>query len=169
MFFLAHITFPTILFLTTLEMFGITYSFWHVLMFMFFSILPDTDYVFYWFYAKFKGLEYDVNTQYHHEWISHWPITYTPLIVWSIVDPSFTSIIITTAIYAHLVLDLACVGDGVMIFYPFSKKFYTVFSKTTTGYHGTEWLKRYKKLKVYKAEVTLGICLGVFLVVRFAF
>ena len=117
-----------------------------------FSILPDSDYLIRYLVAKIRREKIRLNEVQHHKWPSHWPISYLPLLVIFLMTPSVTTFLMVFGVYSHLVLDLIATGDGIMLFYPFKKNFYMILSKHTKGKMGWEWVKTYKKLRVYKLE-----------------
>ena len=66
-------------------------------------------------------------------------------------------------IVAHLFMDMFFVADGVMLFYPFSKKYYRYLSKATTGVHGKMWLRKYMTLPIFKIDTIAFVILLIIL------
>jgi hypothetical protein len=54
----------------------------------------------------------------------------------------------------HLLQDTIGSGDGIMLFYPLSKRKYGI---GLIGLHGNEWNAKYTKSRIYLVE--LAICL----------
>ena len=88
------------------------------------GILPDFDGI----YFALKGKDPRDNTFQHHMYFgSHWPITYTPLLIFLIFSFIFNFypeifLMINVGIYMHLICDSACCGDGMMWGKTYNKK-----------------------------------------------
>ena len=152
---LSHTSYPSLLFIIIARLMDIQYALFDILILIFFSLLPDLDFLFHKFVKKKK---FDLDFQ-HHKWFTHWPITYTPLLVLLFFYPNFKLFLICYGIYSHLILDTFLCGDGMMWFYPFSKKFFNFFSKKTKGKHGRDWLNVYKKTLIYKVDIVAFVIL----------
>jgi len=89
-----------------------------------FALLPDIDFVFYWM----KGKKLNAQTHTHRE-LLHSPLIFISvgfLIILSINIPlAFLFAILT---FLHFVHDSIGIGWGVQWFYPFSHRFYKLFS-----------------------------------------
>lgn len=146
---LGHVSCPTLLFILIAQLFNIQYSWSDLLILIFFSILPDFDFLFYRFVKK-KNFDSDFD---HHKWFTHWPITYTPLLILLLFFPRLKLFLICYGLYFHLILDTFLAGSGIRWLYPFSKKALNLFAKKTNSYHGEEWFKVYKKTVMWKTEI----------------
>lgn len=146
---LSHASYPSLLFIIITRLLYIQYSLSDLLILIFFSILPDIDFLFYKFIKRKK---YDSNFQ-HHKWFTHWPITYVPLLILLLFFPSLKLFLICYGLFSHLILDTFLAGDGMMWFYPFSKKFFNIFAKKTNNHHGPEWFNIYKKIFIWKIDI----------------
>lgn len=145
----SHISYPTLLFVTAAEVSHIEYSLSDLLILIFFSILPDLDFL---FHKLIKGKGFDSEYQ-HHKWFSHWPIYYTPFLILFLIFPGLKLFLICYALFCHFILDSFLAGDGIMWFYPFSKKFFNFFAKKTNNHHGQEWFNIYKKMVIWKIDI----------------
>ncbi|MFX1294433.1 MAG: metal-dependent hydrolase [Promethearchaeota archaeon] len=91
----------------------------------------------------------------HHEFPTHYPILYSPLIILVIFIPNIYTITIITTIYLHLLLDTFYTSDGIKWLYPFNRKFYVLLSDKTIGKQGAYWEKAYKTTIFFKLEFIL--------------
>ena len=146
---LSHLSYPVLAFLLLAKLFGISYSNADLVLLMAFSVLPDLDF----FYHALKRGGWQDYTLKHHKWASHWPIVYSPLIIAALIYPDRLITIACTAVYFHLFLDTFASGDGIMWFYPFSKKFYNFFSEGYRNKHGKAWFRTYLKRRLYKIDL----------------
>lgn len=125
--------------------------------------LPDWDYLFY--AIKKRGFAYS-NDFRHHTWITH-----TFPLYWSIASLIYLLGVIqknkayknSAAVFAastsvHLMQDAVGSGDGIMFFYPFSKKMNGV---ALIGLHGDEWEAKYVSSPIFRLELFIRI-LGIF-------
>lgn len=158
MIFLAHAAYPALLFAIFAKFSSTTYSLFDFLILIFFSILPDLDFL---FYKIFKKGKYDSDFQ-HHQWPSHWPIIYLPLFILLILFPNLKLFLICYGLLSHFIMDTFLSGDGIMWLYPFSKRFFSLCDKKTKGCHGIKWFKLYKKKTIYKIDL-LGFVALLFL------
>ena len=143
-----------------------SFMFWIVL----FGNVPDLDGI-YWAF-KNKKFTADNNFQHHLYFASHWPITYFPLIIISILSMIFNFypeffLIPLIGVYTHLLSDSACCGDGMMWKKnPWNDKqfapFINYFSSKTDGYHGSYWSVRWRKTLMYKISILNGILIILF-------
>ena len=159
---LGHISYPSLAFIIFAKILGIEYSMPHLLLLMLFSILPDMDF---FFHALVRKGKYDSSFQ-HRKWFTHWPISYSPLLVLLYFYPSMALFVACLGIYSHLALDTLFCDDGIMVFYPFSKKFYNFFGSKFRNTHGVEWLRVYKKQMIFKLDVVSFISLLIILLMR---
>ncbi len=131
---------------------------WVVFLIIFFGLLPDLDGI-YWKLKK-KG-EIDTHFQHHLYYWTHWPISYTPLLVLFIICVCFNFypeyfLIPVIGIYGgHLVPDSISTGDGIMWGKkPWKKGHYAryinLFSRIADGYHGKYWNARYRSTVFFK-------------------
>lgn len=157
---LGHVSYPTLAFIIFAELLGIEYTTSHLLLLMVFSILPDMDFFFHTLVRKRK---YDATFQ-HRKWFTHWPVFYSPLLVLLLFHPSMILFIACLGIYSHLALDTLFCDDGIMVFYPFSRKFYNFLGSKFRNAHGIEWLKVYKKQRIFKLDILSFISLMIILI-----
>jgi hypothetical protein len=160
---LSHISYPALLFIIIAQLFSIHYSLFDILILIFFSTLPDLDFV---FSKLFMGRKYDNNFQ-HHKWFTHWPIIYSPLLILLFIFPSLELFLVCFGIFSHFGMDTFLAGDGIMWFYPFSKKFFNFFAKNIKDHHGWKWFQIYKKMIVYKIDIIAFIFLLLLLSVTY--
>jgi len=148
---LAHISYPYILVNLVAILIGKPIPLEYNVMLILFSMIPDGDYIINFLMQKIEGKKYKVPLN-HHSWPSHWPIVYVPLLIVALVTMSPFFLLGISAIYLHLFMDLFFDSDGMMLFYPFSKKKYKFFSKNTKNTLGLDWNKAYSKLLIYKVD-----------------
>lgn len=144
MHFLSHLSYPYVFANLVALLFGKTISWEYNLLIILFSLFPDFDYVPDYIRQKFKTGKYKIPN--HHSFPSHWPIVYVPLIIVALVTLEPFFIIAATAIYLHLFMDVFFCNQGIMVFYPFSKKWYNFMAKKTANKNGFDWNKAYKTL-----------------------
>ncbi|MFC1728408.1 metal-dependent hydrolase [Nanoarchaeota archaeon] len=157
--FMSHMSYPALLFVIISKLFGITYSISDLLILILFAALPDFDFL---FHRLVKRGKFDAGFR-HHDWFTHWPITYLPLVVLLIIFPTFKMLLAVLGLYSHFVLDLF-LGNGIMWFYPFSKKKYGFFK--ITGCHGWDWFKVYRGKLIYKFDVIATIAIIVIVILK---
>lgn len=160
---LAHISYPALLFIILAEIFGVPYVSSDILLIVIFSVIIDFDF-FYFIFVKNGNYKIALP---HHAWFTHWPITYIPLLILLFFNPSRWLFLMTFSIYFHLAMDLFT-GNGIMLFYPFSKKYHKFFSKELIKYDGLAWAKVYQRMTIFKVDVIAGITLIIFLFFKFA-
>ena len=131
---LSHASYPSLLFIIVAKLFDIQFSLFDLLILVFFSILPDLDFLFHKFIKRQK---YNSNFQ-HHKWFTHWPITYVPLLILLFFFPGLKLFLICYGLFSHLVLDTFLAGDGMMWFYPFSLHSYGEGLFSMFGLHAIE-------------------------------
>ncbi len=118
-----------------------------------FALLPDID-VFLLIIDQLRGKKsekFGVDFK-HHEYPTHFPIIYSPLIVLVIIIPNIYTVTIITAVYLHLFADSFYTSDGVKWLWPFNSKFYGLKNEKTLGKHGIFWQHEYNKTFSYKLE-----------------
>ncbi len=131
---------------------------WTILLVIFFSLFPDLDTI-YWL-IKEDG-KIDTQFQHHLYYWTHWPISYSPLILFFIISlflnlfPLYFLIPIVGIYCGHLIPDSISTGDGIMWGkIPWKKMRYSryinLWSKLTDGYHGKYWETRYRKTIFFK-------------------
>ncbi len=154
----AHLSYPFLAMFALDKALSLNLDQSHYLLLFFFSVFPDFDIP---AYSMMKRrFQSDVR---HHQWLTHWPVTYLPLLILFVLKPSLKLGVVVFALYFHLFLDIFNTGDGIMLAYPFSKKSFLYFSKTTKGLHGLEWLRVYKKTRKYKADIiAFGAAIALF-------
>lgn len=148
---LSHISYPYFAANIFAWLFGFNIPLEYNLLLIFFSVFPDFDYVADYVYQKVVKGSYKIPDN-HHSLPSHYPIVYTPLIPLAVFTGEPFFIIATSAIFVHLLMDVLFCNEGVMLFYPFSTKWFNFFAKKTAGKPGLEWNKVYSKLIVAKVD-----------------
>jgi hypothetical protein len=158
MFILGHLSFPSIIFIAVAEIFGIEYTYLHIILLMLFSVLPDIDIV----YAVIKSRT--IHNKYsHHEFFTHWPVTYSPLIMLMLLHPNIYTAVMVLGVYSHMIMDTFISGKGIMWSQPLSRKYYNFFAGRTTGKENTDWLRAYVKTASFKTEIVGFLLLMYFL------
>lgn len=119
--------------------------------------MPDWDY--FWYAIQKGGFAYSTDFR-HHTWITHtfpfyWFLSAVlyGLGIWKKKDElKQGAAVMAVSTSTHLVQDMIGSGDGIMLYYPFSK------SMTGIGLlnvHGDEWNRVYSSSPIYLIE--LGI------------
>jgi len=186
---LAHISFPALFFVLIAKIFNISYSFWDLLILIFFSVFPDFDFfyytifktkkekpyslsdllslVFYTAIPGFNSFENEVFTAppVHHTWPSHYPIIYVPLLFSLIIWPDLKLFLVFLGIFSHFILD-SFFGGKIMWLYPFSKKPFLIFGGDLINYKEKQYFIAYKKHPIYKLEI-LGFIILVLKLISF--
>lgn len=136
--------------------------------------IPDFDGI-YW---KLKGGKHDQNFQHHLYFWSHWPISYSPLLVVLLLSVIFDFavgwvVIILSGILTHFVCDSMSCGDGMM----WGKKpwksnefapYINLISTKTDGYHGNYWTYRFRQTNLFKiVNIEAIILIGIIIYVMF--
>ncbi len=100
------------------------------------GVLPDLDGLLHFI----QGKKYD-DTFRHHTWPTHTFFFYFIgfLIIFLLGLPLF-SLLFLIGTYSHLIEDMIGSGDGIAVFWPFSKK---MFGIHLINVHGREWLEKY--------------------------
>ncbi|MHA1792449.1 MAG: hypothetical protein ACTSVI_07375 [Promethearchaeota archaeon] len=165
----AHAAYSFLIYLfTSIIFFGAIPSGGNIFLSVVFGLFPDVDGIF-WKVKKGKSaLENEF--QHHLYYPTHWPITYTPLVIITVI--SWISgccfsifFVITMAVYSHLLFDSISCGDGMNWGAPWGRRFINLFSSRTDGYHGNYWLVRYRKTIFFKLENVLAIFSDVILMI----
>jgi hypothetical protein len=116
--------------------------------------LPDWDILIY--FLKKRAIKYDTDFH-HHTWITHtFPFYLVPALILYLVGVfsstvylQWSAIVFFLAAATHLVQDMYGSGDGIMVYYPFSRK---MEGFELTGTHGPEWMKQYLKSRAFRVE-----------------
>jgi len=148
---LAHISYPYILANLVAFFMDIKIPWEYNLLIVLFSLFPDIDVAVDFIKQLFSKGKYDLPPK-HHQNATHWPIVYVPLLALALITMEPFFLIAVSAIYLHLFMDIFYCSQGVMIFYPFSTKWYYLLSDKTKNKDGWEWNKTYKKLKIYTID-----------------
>ena len=82
---------------------------------LFFGIFPDLDSI-YWRITS-RGKKSDNRFQHHLYYPTHWPVTYLPVVAWTIIAFTFDifplhALAVTVGVYSHLAADSVSCGDG---------------------------------------------------------
>lgn len=120
--------------------------------------LPDWDY--FWYLYQKGGVEYGSDFR-HHTWITHTFPFYWLLASMVYIFGYFkkskkikkTAIILGVSTTTHLIQDMIGTGDGIMVFYPFSKKMTGI---GLLNVHGSEWDRAYTSSPYYLIELAIG-------------
>lgn len=148
---LSHLSYPYIVANVVALLIGKPIPLEYNLLILLFSLFPDIDLAIDFVYQLITKKKYKV-PDYHHALPTHWAIVYLPLIVIAIITLSPFFIIAAGAIYVHLAMDTLFCSEGVMLFYPFSKKNYIFFSSKTKHKKGLDWNKAYSTLMISKID-----------------
>jgi len=120
--------------------------------------LPDWDY--FWYAYQKRGFAYS-NDFRHHTWVTHtfpfhWLIA-TLLYVFGLLrkDKQLknSAVVLAAGTTTHLLQDMVGTGDGIMLYYPFSKKMTGI---GLLNVHGDEWERAYTKSPYYLVELAFG-------------
>ncbi len=149
----SHVAYPYLFVFFLSKVFGFQVSLFHYLLLIVASMIPDFDYVIHWFYTKLTGrfFRLDVN---HHEWPSHWPIVYSPFLLWFLLSPSVTSFVLFFGVYSHLLLDSVACLWGIRWLAPFSNRWFN-YAVANLNHHKSalSWLKAWKSSRFRVAEL----------------
>ncbi|MCP4429323.1 MAG: metal-dependent hydrolase [Chloroflexi bacterium] len=123
------------------------------------GLLPDLDLVIYHSLRNRFNLSSNIE---HHTWPTHtfpfYLIQGSLIAALAIVNkrPKLATYAVTLMVgnFTHLIQDMFGSGDGIMIFFPFSKR---MFGVRLLDAHGKEWRKRYTKDPIFLVELTLII------------
>lgn len=143
-----------------------------MLFIIFFGIFPDFD-TLYWLIKNRKAKKSGTEYQHHFQYWTHWPLSYTPLVialVFSIVFNFYIEYFLVPIIgiyIGHFIFDSISSGDGIMWGkIPWKKerfaRYINLFRSISDGYHGRYWDERYRKTLVCKigyATVIIAIVL----------
>jgi len=131
----------------------------------FFGIFPDLDAVYWVIKKRDKGFEgkqsIDTEFQHHLYFWTHWPISYSPLILIFIISlifnfyPEYFLVPVISIYCGHLIPDSISCGDGLMWGkIPWKKdryaRYINLWSNKTDGYHGIWWEARYRQTIWFK-------------------
>lgn len=129
--------------------------FWIVI----FGAFPDFDAI-YWLIKRRGEGGISTDFQHHLYFWTHWPISYTPLLILFIISLIFNFfpeyfLIPVVGIYSHLIFDSISCGDGIMWGkIPWKKdryaRYVNGFPGEADGYHGVYWEARYRKTFIFK-------------------
>lgn len=145
---LSHISYPYILVNGLAILLGIKIPWQYNLVLILFSLFPDSDVALNFIKQMFTKGKFDLPPK-HHQNATHWPIVYVPLLAVALITMEPFFLIAIGAIIIHLFMDIFYCSQGVMLFYPFSTKWYYLLSDKTKDKDGWEWNNTYKHLKVY--------------------
>jgi membrane-bound metal-dependent hydrolase YbcI (DUF457 family) len=118
------------------------------------GVLPDLDTLIHLF--RTRSIEFGEDFQ-HHRWLTHtFPFYWIPaILVWLYARVSGRprlarkAVVTVGGISAHLLQDTIGAGDGIMLFWPFTRRVFGIFS---LGVHGRHWLDAYRKHPVFWIE-----------------
>ncbi|MFX1402223.1 MAG: hypothetical protein ACFE8V_13365 [Promethearchaeota archaeon] len=130
------------------------------LLIIFFGIFPDFD-TLYWIIKNRKAKNSSTGYQHHFHYWTHWPLSYTPLIIalgFSIIFNLYIEYFLVPVIgiyIGHFTFDSISSGDGIMWGkIPWKKerfaRYINLFRSTSDGYHGRYWDVRYRKTLICK-------------------
>ena len=117
--------------------------------------LPDWDYL--WYAYKKRGFAYS-NDFRHHTWITHtFPFHWSMAVLFYAFgllrknkNITNSAIVLAAGTTTHLLQDMIGTGDGIMLYYPFSKKMTGI---GLLNVHGDEWERAYTKSPYYLVEL----------------
>jgi membrane-bound metal-dependent hydrolase YbcI (DUF457 family) len=121
------------------------------------GILPDLDIWAYHALRKPMSLGSDFQ---HHTWLTHTlPCYLVPgslIAIWASRTKRTAlarySIVLTASICIHLIQDMVGSGDGIQLFFPFSRR---MFGIRLFGVHGKEWRAHYTRDPIFVVEIEL--------------
>jgi len=186
---LSHLSYPVLIFVFLARLFHFDYSFFDLLLLLFFSILPDFDLV---FFSLFKQKNHHFSffdlikltlfsilpnlnfltgqlaeklhrPSQHHQWLSHQPFTYLPFVIFLFFYPNPKLFLACFGLYSHFILD-TLFGGRIMWLYPFSSKFFGLFSEKFKNYSGLDYFRAYKKSLIYKIDILAFFTLLIILI-----
>ncbi len=118
------------------------------------GLLPDFDLIIYHFLHRAFGFKSDIH---HHAWLTHTFPFY--LLLGSLISTGASrtkntelahySTAITAGACMHLAQDMCGSGDGIQLFFPFSRQ---MFGIRLLGVHGKEWRRRYVRDSIFWVE-----------------
>jgi len=123
------------------------------------GVLPDLDYL---IYVLKKGrITYESDFR-HHTWVTHtipfYSIAALLLYILGVVNKNLNlkkaAKVLSISTTTHLLQDTLGSGDGIMLFYPVTKKMYGI---GLSGLHGEEWNDHYTKTPFYRLEMFIVI------------
>lgn len=160
----SHIAYPYILANAIALALGTPLTLAQNVLLILFCVLPDLDIIINWAYTKTTGRRFHAGVN-HHEWASHWPISYIPLALLFIIIPNSYTGLMLYGIISHLVLDSIACAWGVMWLYPFSRRWFNYYAaKFRHTVDGLAWLKTWKQTYYFRAELAAITLVGVHLV-----
>lgn len=125
----------------------------------FFGILPDLDFIPY--VIKKRKVVYE-NDFRHHTWITHtFPFYLLPALLVFLTGKKKgnrkmenAAKVFAASTSTHLFQDMIGSGDGIMLFYPFSKKMVGIGK---SDLHGPDWENHYTNSPYYFVEILITI------------
>jgi len=141
------------------------------------GMAPDFDSV-YWFIKKKGKIKNDTTEFQHHLYFwTHWPISWTPLIIFFIISlifnfyPEFFLAPVVGVYGGHLLFDSISCGDGIMWGkIPWKKgsyaRYINLIPNGTDGYHGIYWEVRYRKTLINKIG-TMAVIISIIILTIF--
>ncbi|MFW9946790.1 MAG: hypothetical protein ACFFDX_08170 [Candidatus Odinarchaeota archaeon] len=132
----------------------------HTFLIILFGIFPDFD-TLYWIIKTHKSKNSGTEYQHHFHYWTHWPLSYTPLVIalgFSIIINFYIEyfLIPVIGIYiGHFIFDSISSGDGIMWGkIPWKKErfapYINFYRRFSDGYHGRYWDVRYRKTLICK-------------------
>lgn len=154
----SHIAYPYIIANIVAYLLGVPLTMGQEILLILFSVLPDFDYLLNWGYRTITGMRFHAGVN-HHEWASHWPISYIPLALLFISIPNTYTALMLFGVISHLVMDTIACSWGVMWLYPFKRTWFNYFATSFRHINdGLVWLKQWKKTMYYRVEIgALGL------------
>jgi membrane-bound metal-dependent hydrolase YbcI (DUF457 family) len=121
--------------------------------------VPDWDGLIYLINKKQLKIESDFR---HHTWITHtfvfhWAISLVVYVFGKIIQKNAIkkkAMILGAGSTIHLLQDTIGTGDGIMLFYPLTKK---MFGVGLSNLHGNEWEADYVTRPIYNVERSLKV------------
>ncbi len=125
------------------------------LLIVIFGSLPDFDAI-YLLFKKKEDRKIGMKFQHHYYFWTHWPLSYSPLIIIFIISlifnfyPEYFLAPVIGIYVGHFLLDSISCGDGIMWGkIPWKKnqyaRFFNFWPGNCGGYHGVFWKARYRK------------------------
>jgi hypothetical protein len=162
---LAHTSYPALTFLAAAKIFRIDYGLSDILVLIVAANVLDLDFFFYLIFRGFKKAK----NAHHHQWFTHWPITYLPLLILLFIFPSFKLNLICYGIFTHLAMDTLFSSDGIKLLAPFSRRSFKFLSSKTKNLTSGQWALIYEKMLIFKIDVAATFIHGLLIAIDYIY
>ncbi len=154
----SHMAYPYLLANMVAWLMGVRLSVEQNILLVIFSVLPDVDLGIHWLYTRITKVRFNIGIN-HHQWASHWPISYIPLALVFAIWPNTTTLLMIFGILSHLLMDSIACSWGIMWLYPFSKRWFNYYASRFMKINdGKQWLAEWNKTNFHVVEmIGLGL------------